>query len=70
MAKEIKITLAAARVNKGYSQKEAGAKIGVSEYTIQNIEIGRTDPRFSTIVKLSELYEIPIDNLILPEKSA
>lgn len=68
MAKDIKITLAAARVNKGYTQQEAADLLGVSKETITNIELGKTDPRYSTVVKLSDLYEIPIDNLIVAKK--
>ena len=70
MAKEIKITLVAARVNAGYTQAQAAESLGISVETIKNIEQGRTDPRVSTVLQLADLYHIPIDNLILPQKSA
>lgn len=68
MAKEVKITLAAARVNKGLTQLEAGKILGVSKETIKNIELGKTDPHYSTIVKMSDLYDIPINHLIIDIK--
>jgi transcriptional regulator with XRE-family HTH domain len=58
---DIKITLAAARKNKNYSQKEAGEKIGVSLSTIKNWERGYTSPKASHVGKICEVYELPYD---------
>lgn len=70
MAKEIKITLAAARVNAGLTQVQASQMSGVKLDTIKNAELGKTDPKWSVVVALADLYEIPIDNLIISNKSA
>lgn len=58
---KIKISMAAARVNKNYSQKEAAQKIGVSLSTIKNWERGHTSPKASYIGKICEVYELPYD---------
>lgn len=39
-----KITLAAARVNAGYSQKEAASRLKINERTLQNYESGANVP--------------------------
>ena len=59
----IKITMAAARVNKGYNQTEAAKKIGVSLSTIKNWEKGRTSPDIKHIGKICDVYEIPYNNI-------
>ena len=48
----IKISLAAARVNAGLTQKELGVLCDVSESTIVNWESGRS---FPSVKKLSDL---------------
>lgn len=66
---QVKITLAAARVNAGMTQAEVAEKLHVSNKTIVNWENGKADPPFSALAILSEMYKIPIDCIILPEKS-
>ena len=70
MSEEIKITLAAARVNAGLTQAEAAEKSGIKIDTIKNAELGKTDPRWSTVVALADLYGIPINHIIISKKSA
>ena len=60
---EIKITLAAARVNAGINQKDAAERIGVSNKTLGNWENGESFPDALQIEKICELYGIPYDNL-------
>lgn len=62
-----KIKLKAARVNRGLSQKEAAEAIGRSKQTIINWENGKTGIRYKDLVALSELYEIPVEYLEIPE---
>jgi len=62
--KEIKLTLKAARVNQGLTQKQAGARIGVSKDTIYNYEKGKTFPNKKIIEKMEEVYNVGYDNLI------
>lgn len=70
MTKEIKLTLAAARVNRGLTLKEAADYTGLAKDTIYKIESGRSDPRYSTLVKLCNLYNVSINDIVLHTKSA
>ena len=58
-----KMTLAAARVNAGYTQFEAAKLSGYSISTIRSWEQGKTFPKQPAIEKLSELYGVPYDQL-------
>lgn len=65
------ITLRAARVNKGLTQIEAGKLLGVSLYTVQNWESGKTFPDAMQILKIQDAYDVKYDDLIfLPESNA
>jgi DNA-binding XRE family transcriptional regulator len=67
----IKITLEAARVNAGLTQKEAADALGVSNHTVMSWEKGKSLPKVDQIDKICELYRIPYDNIIfLPSQSA
>lgn len=63
---EIKITLAAARVNAGLTQEEAAKKLQITKQTIINWEKGKVVPGIPEIYMLSHLYNIPQDNIFLP----
>ena len=65
----LQIKLAAARVNAGLTQEAVAKKLGVNKQTMVNWEKGITEPKISQIRELSELYNIPIDNIFLPTKS-
>ncbi|MBQ8666625.1 MAG: helix-turn-helix transcriptional regulator [Lachnospiraceae bacterium] len=65
----IQITLAAARVNAGLTQDEVAKRLHVSKTTVVNWEKGKIIPTFIVATTLSNLYKIPIDNIILPQKS-
>lgn len=58
-----KITLAAARVNAGLSQKEAAERLGVSNKTICSWEKGLSYPKADMIPNICELYGAPYDVL-------
>lgn len=65
-----KITLKAARVNAGYTQKEAARILGVSNKTLGSWEKGLSVPRVDMIDKICALYKIDYDNLLfLPNNS-
>ena len=67
----IQITLEAARVNAGYSQKEAAKKLGVSNVTLSNWERGVSMPKANQIIAICDLYRVPYDMLIfLPKELA
>lgn len=63
---ELKISLAAARVNANLKQSEVAEKLHVGKQTVVNWEKGKTEPKTSQMRLLSELYKIPIDNIFFP----
>ena len=65
-----KITIRAARVNAGLSQKEAADRLGVSNKTLGNWENGITFPPVDKIPEICELYGWSYDDLnFLPSDS-
>ena len=56
-----KISLKAARVNAGLTQEQAAKAIGKTKQTIVNWETGKTDIKYSDLIRLSELYEMPVE---------
>lgn len=61
------ISLAAARINANMTQEEAAKAIGVSKWTIINWEKGRISPKYNQMVKLCEVYKMPLDAIFLPD---
>lgn len=62
------LTLRAARINKGYTQKKAADEIGISKYTLSNYERGRYFPKAHIIKRMEKVYGEEYDNLIfLPQ---
>lgn len=61
----LKITLAAARVNAGLTQNEVARKMKVSRHTIMKWEHNKLIPKPAEILMLSQIYNIPIDNIFL-----
>ena len=64
---EPKITLKAARVNADLTQDEAAERMGKSKQTIVNWENGKTPIKYVDLMKLSEIYSMPIQYLKVPE---
>lgn len=60
----MKVTLKAARVNAGLSQKKAGERIKVSKDTIANWEKGRSFPSAEKIKDIERVYKVKYDDLI------
>ena len=58
-----KLTLAAARVNKGLSQKEAAKFLNVSNKTLSNWEKGSTCPKTVHIDASCALYDVKYDDI-------
>lgn len=66
----VKISIKAARVNAGFSQKEAAERLGVSTKTLGNWEKGVTFPPADKIPAICDLYGVPYDHLnFLPTDS-
>lgn len=64
-----RISLEAARVNAGLTQKELAEMLGVSNVTIVNWEKGNSEPSVSQLRTISELSGIPMDFIFIPDKS-
>lgn len=63
-----KISLEAVRVNAKKTQKEWAKLLGVSNATVVNWEKGNTEPSLSVLRKMSELSNIPMDFIFVPDK--
>lgn len=66
---DIKITLAAARVNSGLNQSEFAREMGVSLATVTNWEKGRTEPDATQLRRISQLSGIPMDYIFVRVES-
>lgn len=66
----VKITLAAARVNAGFSQKEAAGKLGISNKTLCSWENYASFPGADMIPVICDLYGIPYDQIKFTLQSA
>ena len=63
------MTLAAARVNKGLTQKQAAEMLGISESTLISFEKSRSFPDVPMIKKITELYGTSYDDIdFFPEE--
>ena len=60
----MKITLKAARVNKGLTQQEASTLIGIGVDTLGNYERGKFYPDVRILKKIEEVYHITYDSII------
>ena len=63
-----KFKLKAARVNAGLTQADVAKILNRNKQTIVNWENGVTEIKVSDLLRLSKLYEIPIEYLEVPEK--
>ena len=52
------------RKQRGWSQEQLGAKIGVTRQTVSKWETGDTTPELAKLIELSSLFEISVDQLI------
>lgn len=66
---KLQISLAAARVNAGMTQDDVSKAMKISKNTLVNWEKGLSEPTITQGRKLSELYNMPLDNIFLPTKS-
>lgn len=59
----LKISVKAARVNKGLRITEAAKELGISPSTLSTFENGKPNPRIDMLEKMAALYDIPVENL-------
>jgi len=62
----IKISIAAARVNAGLTQKELATACKVSESTVISWEQGKTCPHIKRLPLLEKAFGIPLDYVKIP----
>lgn len=55
------ITLKAARVNAGLTQKQASAMLGISKGTLASYEAYKTSPSVELAKKIAELYNTTVE---------
>lgn len=65
---EIEMKLKNARADAGLTQEQVAEKIMVSRQTISNWENGKSLPDIISIINLSDLYQISIDELLKGDK--
>ncbi len=66
---DIRISLAAARVNAGLTQKEMAEKLGVSKATIGCWERGATAPKYDQFEEFCNVCNIPASCVFLRRAS-
>jgi DNA-binding XRE family transcriptional regulator len=65
------ITLKAARVNAGFTQKEAAKRLGISRGTLASYEMYKTKPDIEKAKRIADLYGTAVDGIIfLPSDCA
>jgi len=63
MAENVKIRLAAVRVNAKMTQAEWAQALGVDSQTVSNWELGKSSPKLKHVQKMAELSGVPMDNI-------
>ena len=57
-----------ARIQKGYTQEQSAENLLVSRQTISNWENGKSLPDIISIIKMSELYGLSLDEMMKGDK--
>ena len=52
----------------GYTQEDVADKCDITSRTVHNIEHEKCMPTLSTLIRLSQCFEVPIDTLITSNK--
>ncbi len=63
MADDFRITLAAARVNAGLTQKEVAEALGISNATLIKWENGETVPTVDKAEIMAKMYKCPLNRI-------
>lgn len=66
---DAKITLEAARINAGYTQKEAAPLFGIHYQTLAKLEDDSSDAPYSFIQAIPRVYKISPDNIYFGQKN-
>ena len=60
----MEITMKAARINAGYTQKEAARLLKVSRDTVSNWERGKSYPDVANLRDIERVYNVRYDDLV------
>ena len=60
-------TLRVLRTNRGWSQNELGAALGVSRQSVNAIETGKYDPSLPLAFKIAKLFDVKIEDIFEPD---
>ncbi len=66
---KLQITLEAARVNAGMTQKEVATAMNVDRTTVIRWEKAKKIPNYDESEKLAKLYRIPLDNIFFGKRT-
>ena len=55
------------RKSKGYKQEDMAYALGIKRATLGSYEEGRCEPRFQTLITISNYFEVSIDDLLKAE---
>lgn len=61
---DLKISIAAARVNANLTQDDVAKALKISKQTVSNWETGKSSPTIIQATELSNLFKFPLDNII------
>ena len=64
-----KITLAAARVNKGMTQEQMAEAMGVSRQTVNDWENGKREMRTPYVYLFCQITGFSVNDILMPKKS-
>lgn len=64
-----KISLKAARVNAELTQEQVAEKMNIDRQTVINWEKGNTRVGTAQLMMLSQIYDLSVDYIFLPNKS-
>ena len=63
---EFRISLRAARINAELTQEQAAKLMGRNKQTIVNWESGKTEISFGDVLRLCQIYDVPVEYIRLP----
>lgn len=66
MAKNVRMSLEALRVNNGMTQQDVADRLGVSRFTVMKWENGKVEPKELVIYALAKLYGVDLDDIKIP----
>ena len=63
----MKNTLRVLRAERGWSQAELAATLGVSRQTVNALEVGKYDPSLPLAYRIARLFERPVEKIFLAD---